>query len=240
MHKNNFFHRDMKPENLLVYHETVKIADFGLAREINSKPPFTDYVSTRWYRAPEVLLRDTKYNAPIDIFAMGCIMAELYTMRPLFPGASEIDQISKICSVMGTPTQKHWVKLAERIGFKFPKGGHQVPLRKIIENASDEALSLINDMLQYNPEDRPTASQCLAHPYFAVKIPIPLSVDLEQYSPEEISAEDEEELNSERDKFADTIRDMNKKMKAPKKVSSLAMMKAARYRPGTNTKLVKA
>jgi len=97
MHKNGYFHRDLKPENLLVQSSTLKIADFGLAREINSKPPFTDYVSTRWYRAPEVLLRDTKYGAPIDIFALGAIMAELYTMKPLFPGSSEQDQIFKIC-----------------------------------------------------------------------------------------------------------------------------------------------
>jgi len=89
MHKNNYFHRDLKPENLLVYHNTLKIADFGLAWEINSKPPFTDYVSTRWYWAPEVLLWDTKYGPPIDIFALGAIMAELYTLKPLFPGSSE-------------------------------------------------------------------------------------------------------------------------------------------------------
>jgi len=89
MHKQNYLHRDLKPENLLCYHNTVKIADFGLAKEIDARPPFTDYVSTRWYRAPEILLRAPDYNAPIDIFAMGCIMAELFTMRPLFPGQSE-------------------------------------------------------------------------------------------------------------------------------------------------------
>lgn len=66
--------------------ELVKIADFGLAREIRSRPPFTDYVSTRWYRAPEILLRSTSYNSPIDLWALGCIMAELYMLRPLFPG----------------------------------------------------------------------------------------------------------------------------------------------------------
>lgn len=86
MHKHGFFHRDMKPENLLVNGDDVKIADFGLAREIRSRPPFTDYVSTRWYRGPEILLRSTTYNSPIDIFALGAIMAELYMLRPLFPG----------------------------------------------------------------------------------------------------------------------------------------------------------
>lgn len=91
MHKHGFFHRDMKPENMLVLGEAVKIADFGLAREIRSRPPFTDYVSTRWYRAPEILLRSTNYNSPVDIFAVGAIMAELYLMRPLFPGNNETD-----------------------------------------------------------------------------------------------------------------------------------------------------
>eukprot|EP00064_Thunnus_orientalis_P017945 superscaffoldBa00003964_g18031 len=103
VHKHGFFHRDMKPENLLCMGpELVKIADFGLAREIRSKPPYTDYVSTRWYRAPEVLLRSSTYSSPIDLWAVGCIMAELYTLRPLFPGNSEVDEIFKICQVLGT------------------------------------------------------------------------------------------------------------------------------------------
>jgi len=82
MHKNGFFHRDMKPENVLCNGvDDIKIADFGLAREIRSRPPFTDYVSTRWYRAPEVLLRSTRYNSPVDLWAIGTIMAEIYTIR---------------------------------------------------------------------------------------------------------------------------------------------------------------
>ena len=104
-HKHGFFHRDMKPENLLVKVNSVKIADFGLAREIRSRPPFTDYVSTRWYRAPEILLRSTNYNSPVDIFACGAIMAELFLLRPLFPGNNETDQIYKTCAVLGSPTQ---------------------------------------------------------------------------------------------------------------------------------------
>jgi protein kinase len=94
----------MKPENLLNSGDVVKVADFGLAREIRSRPPYTDYVSTRWYRAPENLLRATVYNSPVDIFATGCIMAELFMLRPLFPGNSEIDQMYKICAVLGSPT----------------------------------------------------------------------------------------------------------------------------------------
>lgn len=104
MHRHGFFHRDLKPENLLCNGpELVKIADFGLAREIRSRPPYTDYVSTRWYRAPEVLLHSTRYSAAIDLWAVGCIASELYTFRPLFPGSSEVDQLFKVCSILGTP-----------------------------------------------------------------------------------------------------------------------------------------
>jgi protein kinase len=141
MHKHGFFHRDIKPENMLIKGETVKLADFGLAREIRSRPPYTDYVSTRWYRAPEVLLRSTSYNSPIDIFAMGCIMAELFTLRPLFPGSSEADQIYKICSVLGSPSNKTWpqgIKLAAQMNFRFPQFV-PTPLSSLIPGCSPEA-----------------------------------------------------------------------------------------------------
>lgn len=169
MHKHGYFHRDMKPENLLCMGpDLVKIADFGLAREIRSRPPYTDYVSTRWYRAPEVLLRSTAYSAPIDIWAVGCIMAELYTFRPLFPGNSEIDEIFKICSILGTPDRSEWpeaFKLAANMNFKFPQFS-PTPLESIITTASREALALMTDMLRWNPAKRPTAQQSLRYPYF--------------------------------------------------------------------------
>ncbi|KAI4493373.1 hypothetical protein M0802_009433 [Mischocyttarus mexicanus] len=174
MHKHGFFHRDMKPENLLCMGpELVKIADFGLAREIRSRPPYTDYVSTRWYRAPEVLLHSTNYNSPIDIWAVGCIMAELYTFRPLFPGKSEIDEIFKICSVIGTPDKDDWpegFQLATAMNFKFPNFT-KTSLTILIPNASQEAVILMEDMLQWNPIKRPTAQQSLRYPYFQVGIP---------------------------------------------------------------------
>jgi len=103
LHKSGFFHRDMKPDNILVNEGVFKIADYGLAKEIRSQPPYTDYVATRWYRAPEILLHSRRYNWQVDIYAVGCIMAELYMMRPLFPGTNEVDQLNRICSVLGTP-----------------------------------------------------------------------------------------------------------------------------------------
>ncbi|XP_034717947.1 serine/threonine-protein kinase MAK isoform X6 [Etheostoma cragini] len=171
IHKHGFFHRDMKPENLLCMGpELVKIADFGLAREIRSKPPYTDYVSTRWYRAPEVLLRSSTYSSPIDLWAVGCIMAELYTLRPLFPGNSEVDEIFKICQVLGTVKKTDWsegYQLASAMNFRFPQC---VPthLKTLIPNASNEAIALMKDMLQWDPKKRPTAVQALRYPYFQV------------------------------------------------------------------------
>lgn len=110
VHHHNIFHRDMKPENLLIDYSTgnpiIKLADFGLAREIKSEPPYTEYVSTRWYRAPEVLLRSTEYSSAVDLWAVGAIFAELITFEPLFPGDSEIDQIRLICEILGSPGNK--------------------------------------------------------------------------------------------------------------------------------------
>ncbi|XP_068565804.1 serine/threonine-protein kinase MAK isoform X1 [Cebidichthys violaceus] len=171
IHKHGFFHRDMKPENLLCMGpELVKIADFGLAREIRSKPPYTDYVSTRWYRAPEVLLRSSTYSSPIDLWAVGCIMAELYTLRPLFPGNSEVDEIFKVCQVLGTVKKTDWSEghqLASAMNFRFPQC---VPthLKTLIPNASNEAIALMRDLLQWDPKKRPTAVQALRYPYFQV------------------------------------------------------------------------
>ncbi|KAM7251900.1 hypothetical protein ACFE04_023783 [Oxalis oulophora] len=126
IHQRGYFHRDLKPENLLVTKDLIKVADFGLAREISSQPPYTEYVSTRWYRAPEVLLQSYIYNSKVDMWAMGAIMAELFTLRPLFPGASEADEIYKICSVIGNPTMDSWadgLQLARSINYQFPQVG---------------------------------------------------------------------------------------------------------------------
>lgn len=161
IHASGYFHRDMKPENLLVTttglydyrplspiapHDAppekdvvviVKLADFGLARETRSKPPYTEYVSTRWYRAPEVLLKSKDYSNPVDMWALGAIMAELVNLRPLFPGQGEIDQVARICDLLGDPCDDYgtdergkpigggkWsrgVKMAKAVGFAFQK-----------------------------------------------------------------------------------------------------------------------
>jgi len=175
MHRHGFFHRDIKPENILIRDTTVKLADFGLAREVRSRPPYTDYVSTRWYRAPEILLRSKYYNSPIDVFACGCILAELLTLRPLFPGASEADQIHKILAVLGSPTATHWpegVRLAGQVGLRLP-AYTPVPLSRVVPGASPEALQLLQDTLALDPARRPTCGQALQYPFFMQGIQVP-------------------------------------------------------------------
>ncbi|XP_073004079.1 cyclin-dependent kinase F-3 isoform X2 [Typha latifolia] len=170
MHKNGYFHRDLKPENLLVTNDIIKIADFGLARELDSRPPYTEYVSTRWYRAPEVLLHSSLYTPAIDMWAIGAILAELFTLSPLFPGESETDQLYKICCVLGTPDATIWpegMELPQSRNFKFL----QIPpanLSEIIPNASLEAIDLILQLCSWDPHRRPTAEQSLQHPFFHV------------------------------------------------------------------------
>jgi len=170
MHRNGFFHRDLKPENILCSSpELVKIADFGLAREIRSSPPYTDYVSTRWYRAPEVLLRSTNYSSPIDVWAVGCIMAELYTRRPLFPGNSEIDQIYKVCSVLGTPSNSDWAQghhLAQQMSFKFPAFASTHLSQVLGSRVGARGISLLYSTLSWNPSWRSSAQEALKHSYF--------------------------------------------------------------------------
>ncbi|KAG9302139.1 hypothetical protein G9A89_020573 [Geosiphon pyriformis] len=160
----------------------VKIGDFGLVREIKSRPPYTDYVSTRWYRAPEVLLRSNFYSSPIDIWALGAIMVELYTLKPLFPGQSEVDQLSKICRLLGSPglstdstgeigglgggEWKEGLKLAKNIGFNFPTTRPEPPLKIFPPSTPAILLQLIAQLLRYNPSQRLTALGALKHPYF--------------------------------------------------------------------------
>lgn len=170
IHKHGFFHRDIKPENLLCRDRAtlIKIADFGLTREINSQPPFTDYISTRWYRAPELLLHSKNYNWSVDIWALGCVFGELHTLQPMFPGRSEIDQIFKICQVLGTPNVIDWPegeKLASTIKFNFP---NIVPLDLVdlLCSCSENGLSLIKLMLQWTPNNRASAKDILDHIFF--------------------------------------------------------------------------
>ncbi|XP_042514921.1 serine/threonine-protein kinase MHK-like isoform X1 [Macadamia integrifolia] len=197
MHRNGYFHRDLKPENLLVTSDVIKIADFGLAREVTSRPPYTDYVSTRWYRAPEVLLQSSSYTPAIDMWAIGAILAELFTLCPIFPGESETDQLYKICCVLGTPD---WNTLPEGMNvsrlINFSKIG-PAKLSHIIPNASLEAIDLITQLCSWDPRRRLTAEQALQHPFFHVGmwVPFPLREPFQPNSNHIVGSEPKLELS---------------------------------------------
>jgi serine/threonine protein kinase len=168
LHEKGFFHRDLKPENLLINNDgSLKIADFGLAREIRSMPPYTDYISTRWYRAPEMLLKMTNYSHPVDIFAVGCIMAELILQRPLFDGKSELDQLHKIFSVLGEPgaNWKEGQSLAAKLGIQV-SGKKGKKLSSVIPGASAKALDVLKKMFELDPLKRESATSLIGHSYF--------------------------------------------------------------------------
>lgn len=173
MHKHGYFHRDMKPENVLVMNGQIKVADFGLAREVRSRPPYTNYVSTRWYRSPELLLHSPTYNSPVDVWAIGAIIVEMFTGKPLFAGDSEVDQIMKIFTAFGPPTKSSWeagVKLCRPRGItSFPKVTLGLPA--VIESfksglkVSASALDLASKCMIMNPLKRGTAHSGLKHPF---------------------------------------------------------------------------
>lgn len=169
MHKNGIFHRDIKPENILVHNEELKIADLGSCRGMYTKQPFTEYISTRWYRAPECLLTNGYYDYNMDLWGVGCVMFEIVSLFPLFPGTNELDQIDKVHSILGTPSpevlelfKKHTSHISS---FNFPpKEG--TGIARLIPHADPHCIDLIESLVAYNPEDRISAKQALKHAYF--------------------------------------------------------------------------
>jgi len=174
MHKKGIFHRDIKPENILIESTAdvgrgLKLADFGSCRGIYSKQPYTEYISTRWYRAPECLLTDGYYGPEMDLWGAGCVMFEITSLYPLFPGSNEVDQITRIHKILGTPSSEMLAKFkskgASHISFDFPlqKG---VGIPQLIPHATADAIDLVVRLLKYDASERITAREAMRHPYF--------------------------------------------------------------------------
>ncbi|KAK8834567.1 hypothetical protein M9Y10_045454 [Tritrichomonas musculus] len=170
------FHRDIKPENCMVDKKTftLKLCDFGSTRGFNSSQsvynqPFTEYVSTRWYRAPECILTSGSYGPEVDEWAVGCMLYELMTTKPLFPGKHEIDQIARIHKVLGSPSRNVLAQFKRnpntQISFAFPSQ-KSTDLRNLLPRASPETIELLTKLLIYDPCQRITAGDALNLPAF--------------------------------------------------------------------------
>ena len=178
LHSAGIAHRDIKPQNILVNDncDTV-LCDFGLAREI-SENDMTVYVETRWYRAPELIMGHSFYNDKVDIWSLGCVMAEMLLDRrqrtPLWRGANAKDQIDKIIFTMGVPSEASVEKLGPSTAKSYLTRMRAHPMvpklpelcKKLPRGTNADAIDLLNKMLSVLPEDRISARECLAHPFF--------------------------------------------------------------------------
>ncbi|XP_022867173.1 shaggy-related protein kinase theta [Olea europaea var. sylvestris] len=162
-------HRDIKPQNLLVNPHThqLKLCDFGSAKMLVPGEPNISYICSRYYRAPELIFGATEYTTAIDMWSVGCVMAELLIGQPLFPGESSVDQLVEIIKVLGTPTREEIKCMNPNYSeFKFPHiKAH--PWHKIFnKRMPPEAVDLVSRLLQYSPTLRCTALEACAHPFF--------------------------------------------------------------------------
>ncbi|MFH4976820.1 hypothetical protein AB6A40_003529 [Gnathostoma spinigerum] len=178
LHSGNVLHRDLKPSNVLLDADCrVKLADFGLSRSLSqledypegeSMPELTEYVATRWYRSPEILLAAKRYTKGVDMWSLGCILGEMMLGRALFPGTSTINQIERIMNTIARPSKMDVESIgsvyASSVLEKMPQRPRK-PIETLIAGSDPNAIDLVNRLLLFAPHRRLNVDQCLIHPY---------------------------------------------------------------------------
>jgi len=201
MHSLGACHRDIKPQNLMVDMVTgsLKLIDFGSAKILQPDEPNVAYICSRYYRAPELIFGATHYTTAIDVWSMGCVMAELFLGRPLFPGESGVDQLVEIIKALGAPTKEQVTAMNKAYpSYNFPEIKRS-PWSKIFAKGvqpPEDALDFLSKVLIYTPSERLTAIELLTHPWFAplrdpaLRLPngAPLPPAIFQYTKEEIDS----------------------------------------------------
>ncbi|KAK2650223.1 hypothetical protein Ddye_017712 [Dipteronia dyeriana] len=171
VHSANVLHRDLKPSNLFMNANCdLKIGDFGLARTTSETDFMTEYVVTRWYRAPELLLNCSEYTAAIDIWSVGCILGEIMTRQPLFPGKDYVHQLRLITELIGSPDESSLGFLRSDNARRYVRMLPQFPKQNFsvrFPNVSPGAVDLLEKMLVFDPNRRITVDEALCHPYLA-------------------------------------------------------------------------
>jgi serine/threonine protein kinase len=205
IHAIGICHRDIKPQNILVdpTSQNLKLCDFGSAKKLVKGEPNIAYICSRYYRAPELIFGATEYTNAIDVWSIGCVIAELVLGVPIFPGESAVDQLVEIIKILGTPTKQQILCMNPDYNeFKFPNI-KAYPWNKLYKNkvVSEDFISFLSGLLQYEPHLRPKPLKALLHPFFDElrdettllpnNKPLP---DLFNFCPEEIQSLDSETL----------------------------------------------
>jgi glycogen synthase kinase 3 beta len=169
IHSQGIIHRDIKPQNVLIDVSTnrVYLCDFGSAKRVNKEDQNVAYICSRYYRAPELIFGNMDYDASIDIWSFGCVLAEMFIGKPLFQGESTVDQLLQIIKVLGTPNteQLSYLNKNNTLNYQFPEV-KPYPISKIFQGKPKELISLLQKIFVYEPHKRLTGLEIIAHPFY--------------------------------------------------------------------------